>query len=452
MKKRTPKKLTPIRPLNSLTNPNAAGVDIGSTQIHVCVPLDRDPEYVRIFETFTCALNELRDWLLQCRIDNVAMEATGIYWIPLYEILDAAGIKCVLINPRQIKRDKKTDILDCQLIQQWHSYGLLNGSFRPENQTCSLRSIIRHRSGLIRDRSQHIQHMQKSLHQMNLQLDNVISDITGKTGLEILRCIVAGQQNPKELAKLRDHRCRSSQQEIEKSLEGNYRTEHLFTLQQALYLYDTYTDLIVKCDQKLESLYKELAVNTPEMKALPSKLKKAKKTKDSPSYDLQSLLLRLYGVDLTQIDGISSLTAQVAFSEIGPNVDAFPTVKCFTRWLRLSPDNKITGGRVISAQPQKNKNKLSLALRIAASSLASSRSPLGDHYRKQRVRHGALKANAICAHKLARIIYFLVKYKTQFDPTILQQQTLRDREYAIKKLMNKANKLGFTLTPTLRKQ
>lgn len=445
MKKRTPK-VTPTQPLNSLTNPNAAGIDIGSTNIHACVPADRDSEFVKIFPTFTSDLFQLRDWLIKCQIQTVAMEATGVYWIPLYEILDNAGLEVVLVNPRQMKQDKKTDILDCQMIQQFHSYGLLKASFRPADQICSFRSIIRHRANLIRHRSVHIQHMQKSLHQMNLQLDNVISDITGETGMLIIRQIVRGNQNPEELAKFRNPRCKSTEEEIKKSLEGNYRIEHLFTLKQSLSLFDSFNEAIRECDQTLESLYTQMAATVPE-KTMPQTFKKAHRDKNAPQYDLQGLLFQIYGVDFTQINGISSLTAQIIFAEVGPDLSRFPTVKHFTRWLRLSPDNRITGGKIVSAHSHQFKNKLALALRVAGASLASSKSALGDYYRKMRFRYGPLKANAICAHKLARIIYFMLKNKSQFDPTLLQRQSQKDKDYALKNLMLKARRLGFSLTP-----
>jgi transposase len=438
--------VTPTQPLNSLTNPNAAGIDIGSTNIHVCVPADRDTEFVKIFATFTSDLLQLRDWLLKCQIQTVAMEATGVYWIPLYEILDEAGLEVFLVNPRQMKQDKKTDILDCQMIQQFHSYGLLKASFRPADRICILRSIIRHRANLIRLRSVHIQHMQKSLHQMNLQLDNVISDITGETGMLIIREILRGNRNPEELAKFRNARCKSTEEEIKKSLEGNYRVEHLFTLKQSLGFYDYFTESIRECDQELESLYTQMAVTLPE-KTMPQTFKKARRDRNTPRYDLQRLLFQFYGVDFTQINGISSLTAQIILAEVGPDLSLFPTVKHFTRWLRLSPDNRITGGKIVSAHSHQFKNKLALALRVAAASLASSRSPLGDYYRKMRFRYGSLKANAICAHKLARIIYFMLKNKSQFDDMLLRRQTQKDKEYAVKNLMLKARRLGFVLTP-----
>ena len=447
MNKRSAKKIVPPKPLNSTTNPNASGVDIGTANIHVCVPADRDPEFVRTFDTFTADLFKIRDWLKACRITTVAMEATGVYWIPLYEILDASGFEVILVNPRDLKRDKKTDVLDCQLLQQWHSYGLLKGSFRPSDQVCVLRSLIRHRGNLIRLRSVHVQHMQKSMHQMNIQLDNVISDITGETGMNIIRSIISGNHNPEDLAKFRNSRCKKTEEDIRKSLEGNYRLEHLFTLKQSLAIYDVFTEKIADCDIQLEQLYKEMAATVPEKKKMPETFKKAKADKNSPKYDLQNYLFQIYGVDLTQITAISSVTAQIILSEIGSDLSRFPTVKHFTQWLRLSPNNRISGKTKLSKSPQKFKNKAALALRIAAASLAVSKAPLGDYYRKVRARFGTLKANAICAHKLARIIYFLLTRKIQFDIDSLERQTRKLKEYAIKNLMKKAQKYGLKLVP-----
>lgn len=245
MKKNSSKKIKPTPPLTTI-NPNAAGIDVGSSEIYVCVPSDRDPEFVRHFTTFTSDLHEIVRWLEACRISTVAMESTGVYWIPIYEILVEIGFEVFLINPRQLKKPKKTDVLDCQWLQQMHSYDLLKSSFRPSDQICLLRSLIRHRSNIIRSRSSHIQRLQKALHQMNVQLDNVISDITGVTGIEIIRTIVAGNRDAVELAKFRDARCKRSEEDIQKSLEGNYRSEHVFVLAQSLQFYDFYTQQLIQ--------------------------------------------------------------------------------------------------------------------------------------------------------------------------------------------------------------
>ncbi len=446
MKKNSSKKIKPTPPLTTV-NPDAAGVDIGSIEIYVCVPADRDPQFVRHFPTFTSDLRQIADWLKVCKIKTIAMESTGIYWIPLYEILVESGFEVHLVNPRDLKRPKKTDVSDCQWLQQMHSYGLLKSSFRPADQVCVLRSFIRHRSTIIRYRSSHILHMQKALHQMNLQLDNVISDITGITGMQIIRSIVAGNRDASSLAKFRDHRCRSTEKEIQKSLEGNYRSEHVFTLKQSLQFYDFYTQQLIDCDAEIERIYCQMAANCPGTYKLPHNFKKANKDKNTPSYDLQSHLFRSYGIDLTQIDGISSLTAQTIFSELGDDLSRFPTVKQFTRWLSLSPNNRISGNKILDRKTLPGRNRTAQALLIAANSLHHSKSPLGDYYRKMRTLHGPIKTNVICAHKLARLIYFLITRKSQFDPTLIATQQQKDKERSVKSLIKKARRYGFLLVP-----
>jgi transposase len=446
MKKNSSKKIKPTPPLTTV-NPDAAGIDVGSIEIYVCVPADRDPEFVRHFPTFTSDLGQIANWLKVCKIKTIAMESTGIYWIPLYEILVESGFEVHLVNPRDLKRPKKTDVSDCQWLQQMHSYGLLKSSFRPADQVCVLRSLIRHRSNIIRYRSSHVLHMQKSLHQMNLQLDNVISDITGATGMQIIRSIVAGNRDASSLAKFRDHRCRSTEEEIRKSLEGNYRTEHVFTLKQSLQFYDFYTQQLIACDDEIEKVYRQIAAKAPENYKLPNNCKKANKDKNSPSYDLQSHLFRSYGIDLTQVDGISSLTAQTIFSELGDDLTRFPTVKHFTRWLSLSPNNRISGKKILDRKTLRSRNRTSQALLIAANSLGHSKSPLGDYYRKMRTLHGPIKTNVICAHKLARIIYFLITRKSQFNPTLIAAQQQKQKERSVRSLINKARRHGFLLVP-----
>jgi transposase len=446
MKKNSSKKIKPTPPLTTI-NPDAAGIDVGSSEIYVCVPSDRDPEFVRHFTTFTSDLHEIARWLKACRIKTVAMESTGVYWIPLYESLVEVGFEVFLVNPRQLKKPKKTDVLDCQWLQQMHSYDLLKSSFRPSDQICLLRSLIRHRSNIIRSRSSHILRMQKALHQMNVQLDNVISDITGVTGIEIIRAIVAGNRDAVELAKLRDARCKRSEEDIQKSLEGNYRSEHVFVLTQSLQFYDFYTQQLTSCDQEIETQYHKMAaIGSPEKK-LSENFKKASKDKNGPTYNLQDYLFRCTGVDLTQVPAIGSLTAQTLFSEIGQDLSRFPSVKHFTAWLGLSPNNRISGGKVLDRRTLQVKNRAAQALRIAANSLVHARSPLGNYYRRMRSLHGAAKANAICAHKLARIIYFLITKKTQFDESLLVELDKKNKERALKNLMKKARYYGFRMVP-----
>ena len=446
MKNDSPKKRKTLPPL-TMINPNAAGIDIGSAEIYVCVPADRDEDFVRRFESFTSDLNRIADWLKVCFINTVAIESTSVYWIPLYEILIERGFDVRLINPRQLKRPKKTDVSDCQWLQQMHSYGLFSSSFRPADQYCVLRSIIRHRASLISCRSMHIQHMQKALHQMNIQLDNVIADITGQTGMLIIRAIVSGNRDAATLASFRNSRCKSSEETIQKSLEGNYREEHLFALKQSLECFDFYTRQLMECDLELEKKYIQMAAHAPEQ-TLPQSFKKATRDKNGPEYDLQTYLFRSCGIDLTQVPAIGSLTAQTILVELGDDLTNFPTVKHFVSWLSLCPNNRISGGKVQSRHIRPVQNKVAQALRMAASSLANAKSSWGNYYRKMRGIHGPAKANVICAHKLARVIYFMLTRKQQFQHSLLEIQLQKDRNRCIASLMTKARRYGFLLVPT----
>ena len=308
-------------------NLNAAGLDVGAAEIWACVPEGRDKDSVRMFKTFTPDLHALADWLEQCGIDTVAMESTGVYWIPIYEILETRGFKVYLVNARHIKNvsGRKTDVLDCQWIQQLHTYGLLQASFRPAEDICTVRAYVRHRDNLIRYRSAHIQHMQKALHMMNIQLTNVISDVTGKTGMAIIRDIVAGACDPVKLAQHRDPRCTKSEEEIAKALTGNYRPEHVFALKQALALYDFYTQQMRECDAEIEQLYAsfEPAIDI-EAHPLSPTPKSKRRGNNSPDYDLRSCLYRLTGVDLTQVNGLNTVLAQEIISEIGLDMSKSP--------------------------------------------------------------------------------------------------------------------------------
>ena len=386
-------------------NFNSAGLDIGAAEIWACVPANRDEQPVRCFDTFTVDLHALADWLEGCGIETVAMESTGVYWIPVYEILEARGFEVNLINARHIKNvpNKKTDVLDCQWIQKLHTYGLLQASFRPAEQMCSLRAYLRQRDNLIRYRSGHIQHMQKALHQMNIQLTNVISDITGQTGMLIIRAIVTGEHEPIKLAQYRDPRCRSSQSEIAKSLEGHYKAEHLFALQQALEGYDFYTQQIKACDIEIEQKYQAFKPQVDlEVEPLSPARKKSRRQATHPDFDLRSYLYQMSGVDLTQIDGIDALTAQTIMGEIGLDMSKWKTVKHFTSWLGLAPHNDISGGKVLKRKTKKTDNRANTALRIAAQSAGRSQSALGGFYRRMRAKHGSPKAITATAHKMAR--------------------------------------------------
>lgn len=431
-------------------SPDAAGLDIGATEIYVCVPEGRDKKNVKVFKTFTADLNDLADWLGECSIKTVAMESTGVFWIPIFEILENRGFDVNLVNARQIKNvpGKKTDILDCQWIQQLHSYGLLSASFRPEEEMCALRSLIRHREMLVKYRAVHIQHIQKNLEIMNIKLCSVLKDITGLTGMKIIRSVVDGERDPVKLAKFRDPRCFSSEDTIAKSLEGNYRPEHMFCLTQALKMYDDYTGYIESCDRQIEHNYSAFKCykKNRDLPPLPKKKTKSSK-KNRPSFDLRSHLYQLSGVDLTMIDGIDAQTAQTVISEIGLDMDKWKTVKHFTSWLGLCPCNKISGGRVLRKGSKKVANRASLALRVAARSLHGSKSAMGAFYRRMRAKHGPMKANLAAAHRMARTIYFMLSNKTEYKDPGEEYYQKKYQNRVLRNLKKKAASMGFDLTP-----
>jgi transposase len=429
-------------------NSNAAGIDVGAEEVYVAVPPDRDEQSVRSFPTFTADLRRLAEWLKACSIDTVAMEATGVYWIPLFEMLEEKGFEVCLVNARHLKNvsGRKTDVLDCQWIQQLHTYGLLNPSFRPPEQIAAIRSLVRHREMLVRYRSAHIQHMQKALTLMNVRLTNVLSDITGVSGLKIIRSILAGERNPHKLAQMRDERCKKSEAEIAKSLEGHYKREHVFALKQALELYDFYDQQLKACDAELEAMYREF--DPPDDPGTPPPApRRQKRRKNQAYFDLAPALYRLTGIDLTQIDGVDELTVQKVLSETGTDMSKWPTVKHFTSWLRLCPNNKITGGKVIHTGVQPTKNRASTALRVAAASLKNSDSALGAYYRRMRARLGTSEAITATAHKLARIIYIMLKERKPYHDFGSDYYEQQYRARVLRTLNRRATLLGFRLEP-----
>lgn len=429
-------------------NLNAAGIDLGVGEIYVCVPAERDEQPVRCFGTFTDELEAIADWLAACEIETVAMESTGVYWVPLYDILEQRGYEVYLVNARHLKNvsGRKSDVADCQWLQQLHTYGLLQASFRPDAQIRAIRSLVRHRKMLVRYRSAHIQHMQKALDQMNLKLTNVLSDITGVTGMKIIGAIVAGERDPAVLAQFRDPKCARSESEIARALTGNYQREYLFELKQALELYRVYAEQIRACDAELESLYQDQPPASGPG-TTPPKPRRGQRRKNQAYFDLASALYQMTGVDLTAIDGIDALTAQVVLSEVGTDMNKWPTSKHFASWLGLCPDNQVTGGKVRHRQRKKTNNRANTALRIAAQTLSHSQSALGAFYRRLRARHGPAKANVAAAHKLARIIYQMLKNKVAYvDPGLVKyEQQHRDR--LLRTLQRKAERLGMKLEP-----
>lgn len=433
-------------------NPHAAGIDVGAEEVYVAVPPDRDTQSVRSFPTFTADLHSLAEWLKSCQIQTVAMEATGVYWIPLFEILEEHGFKVCLVNARHLKNvsGRKTDVLDCQWIQQLHTYGLLNPSFRPPEQIVAIRSLVRHREMLVQYRSAHIQHMQKALTLMNLRLTNVLSDITGVTGMNIIRSILSGERNPKQLATFREPGCKKSEVEIAKSLEGNYKREHLFALKQAVELFDFYDCQLRECDAELEKMYQEF--DPPEDPGTPPPAPRThKRRKNQANFELGPALYRMTGVDLIPINGLDELTIQKVLCEIGTDMSKWPTVKHFTSWLRLCPNNKITGGKVIHTGVQPTKNRATVALKVAASSLKRSDSALGAYYRRMRARLGPPAAITATAHKLARIIYFMLKERVPYHDFGADYYEQQYRDRVLRNLNRRAAKLGFRLEPATQR-
>jgi len=447
----TPRQIKPLAEL-TIVQPHAAGLDIGSRETWACVPASSSPEPVRAFGPFTPDLHRLADWLLACGVQTVAMESTGVYWIPIFEVLEARGLQVFLVNSWHLKHvpGRKSDVLDCQWIQQLHSLGLLRGSFRPDAEMCALRSLLRHRATLIEHRSPHILHMQKALVQMNLQLPAVISDVMGETGQAIIRAIVAGERDPLKLAHLRFPGCKSSEDEIAKALTGTWQSEHLFELKQNLQLVDYYTQILRECDAELERRFAAVKPRWDAPADLP-KLPKAKhgsRSKNEPAYHARAELYRITGVDLVAIQGLSASLAQTILSEIGTDMSRFPTEKHFCSWLGLAPHHEISGGKVLRNHTLKTDNRAGQAFRQAAACVIRSHSAFGAFYRRKRAQLGPMQAQVATAHKIARTVYHLLKYKTPYQDigATAYQQKAQEREVAA--LRKKAAQLGYVLAAT----
>ena len=432
-------------------NLNAAGIDIGSKSHFVAVPEGSDDEPVREFECFTADLYRLADWLISCGVTTVAMESTGTYWIPVFEILESRNLEVKLVNARHVKNvpGRKTDVLDCQWLLQLHTYGLLEGAFRPPEQICALRAFIRHRMNQVRYSSAHIQHMQKALSQMNLLLHNVVSDITGVTGMRIIKAILDGERDSRVLAGLRDKRCKNSIETIAKSLVGNYRREHLFSLKQAVDTFAFYQGQIADCDREIETLLASFYSVATNLLPQPNAENSSKTQRSKQTFNLQNELNRVSGVDLTKINGIDSVTALKVISEIGLDMDRWKSEKHFASWLGLSPGNKISGGKRLSGKTKPVVNRAAMALRMAASSLYKSSCALGAYYRRMKSRLGAPKAITATAHKLARLVYSMLKNGTEYTDVGQEyyEQTYKSR--VIKNLKKRAQQLGYELVETM---
>jgi transposase len=428
-------------------NLHAAGIDVGATEHYVAVPEGSDAQPVRRFGAYTADLEALADWLQACGVTTVALESTGVFWIPLFELLESRGFEVRLVDPRQVHQTPgrpKSDVHDCQWLQRLHTFGLLAGAFRPPEQVCVLRSYLRQRAMLLTYAAQHIQHMQKALTQMNLKLQHVVSDITGVTGLAIIRAILGGQRDPAELAQLRDQRCGHSAAEIARALQGNWRPEHLFALAQAVELYDVYRRKVAACDRAIEKHLRTFADRSGGA-AVPPKARRGRRGDNRPSFDARGALYRMAGVDLTVIEGIEESTALTLLSEIGTDMSRWPSVKHFCSWLGLCPNHRISGGKVLSRRTKPCASRAALALRLAANGLHRSQSALGAFLRRLKARVGAPKAITATAHKLARLVYSLLKHGTAYVTQGMEEYEQRYRERVLKNLSRRAKELGCEL-------
>jgi transposase len=432
-------------------NPSAAGIDCGSAEHYVAVPPDRDPHPVQSFPTFTSDLVRLADWLTRCGITSVAMEATGVYWIPLFEILDARGFDVRLVNAHHVKNvpGRKSDVSDCEWLRELQIVGLLRGSFRPSDAIVALRGYLRHRHTLVEQAGIHIQRMQKALVEMNLQLPIVVSDITGVTGLRILRDLVAGHRDPVRLAEHRDHRCRASKTDLIAALTGNYRAEHLFVLQQNLELFDTCQAQLAACDRAIEAHVQTMtaAMASPSTPLPAPRIVRTPRTRDNaPRFDIRTPLHHLTGgVDLTQIDGFTPYTALTLIAEIGTDMSRWATEKHFTSWLTLAPKNKISGGRLLSSRTPRSANRAASILRMIVMSLGRTQTALGAFYRRLAARIGKPQALTATARKLAILVYRALKGDLVYTDIGADGYDAHQRARVVTGLRRRAATLGFEL-------
>ena len=430
-------------------HPRAAAIDIGA-KIHVAaVGPDRDQEPVRTFNTFTDDLHRLADWFSHCGVRTVVMESTGVYWIPIFEILEQRGFEVMVVNARDAKHvpGRKTDVSDAQWLQRLHEYGLLRASFRPQAEIAGLRAYLRQRERLLEYGAAHIQHMQKALTQMNLQLHHVVSDITGVTGLLIIRAIVAGERDPAVLASYRDPRCHSSVETVRQALVGNIREEHIFALTQALELYDVYQAKVVACDRQIEAILKRLKKSAPPPASKLPAVRQKGRPPNAPAFDARAALHAILGVDLTQIHGLGPYLALKLVGECGTNLAAWPSAKHFTSWLGLAPHNKISGGKVLSSKTRRTSNRASSLLRLAALTVGRTDTALGAFFRRLSARVGKAKAITATARKIAVLFYNTLRHGMSYaDPGAAYYED-RYKQRVLTNLQRRAKSLGFVLEP-----
>jgi transposase len=414
-------------------NPNAAGIDVSSREHFVAVPEGRSSNDVRCFQSYTQDLHQLARWLIECHVDTVAMESTGVYWFHLYTILLDYGIEVYLVNAYHVKNvpGRKSDVSDARWLQELHSLGMLRACFQPDNLTRSLRTYVRQRKTIIKEMATQIQRMQKAMEQMNIKLSNVIRDISGKTGLLIIQDILNGETDPNELAKHRDPRIKASKEILLKSLEGNWRQEQIFNLRFAYDHYHFLKQQLQNCDKESEKVVSRIK----NISSTPREIKPRKARKNQPEFNVAQYLYESLGVDVTKIYGFKQTVALTVFSETGPLLkEKFPTEKQFLSWLNVIPDNKISGGKIISSRVKKKKNIAGQAFRDAANTLWNAKNPIGDYIRSKKAKSGSGQAVVATARKLASIYYKMVVDKVEFDPYIIEGNRKAYLQTKIKKL------------------
>ena len=431
-----------------IVHPDAAGIDVGGSEHWVAISPDRDPEPVRRFGCFTADLREMGRWLVARGVRSVAMQSTGVYWMPVFEVLEQYGLEVFLVNAQHTKNvpGRKTDLQECQWLLKLHAFGLLNHSFQPTDEIRIARSLWRHRGNLVADAGSTIQRIQKVLTEMNIQLSNVLSDLSGVSGMRIIGAILEGERDPWELAALVNPGVKATPEDIAKSLEGNWREELLFVLRQHVELYRIYQEKISDCDlqlrQHLESLGSKVDLQTQPIGPRP---KGKHNSQNAPAFDLRNELYRITGIDWSQINGIDVLTAQTVIAEAGADLSAFPSEKQFASWLGLCPTNQQSGGKILTRRTRKVVNRATVAFRNAAMTLLRSQSYLGAQYRRLRTRLGAPKAITAMARKLACLFYRLIKHGQQYVDKGTQYYEARYREQQIRSLTKRAQKLGLHL-------
>jgi len=439
--------LTPAINGLPVINPRAAGMDIGSRFHVVAVPSALSDQPIQTFQAFTADLKRMADWLVGVGIKSVVMESTGVYWVPVFEVLENAGLDVIVANARETRSvpGRKSDINDAQWLQRLHACGLLRASFRPGRDIAALRAYLRHRERLLDYASAHIQHMQKALTFMNRQLHHVVQDITGATGMKIIRAIVAGERDSHVLAKFRDIRCKSSEETICSALVGNYQAEHVFALTQSLALYDFYQARVDECDAQIEQALAVLKADKPEPEQPIPKVRHRTKQPNSVNFDVRTALYQLIGVDLTQIHGIGPFLALRLIAECGTDLSKWRSSKHFTSWLTLSPGCKISGGKILSAHSRKSKNRLTAHLRLAAVTVGKTNTALGAFYRRLSARIGKAKAVTATARKIAVLFYNAMRFGMHYSDPGADQYEQKYRERVIKQLHRRAAEFGFEL-------